>query len=127
VGDLVFLGGQVSLTGEGAVIDPGNMQAQTVTAMENIEKVLAELGLGLENIVKINTFYVGSQGEKDLQENASVRARYYRGPGLRFLTSPTRTCSSKSTVLPWSELAPLIHPRVRYRRKGDGGIKFFSL
>jgi enamine deaminase RidA (YjgF/YER057c/UK114 family) len=81
VGDLVFLGGQVSLTQEGAVIDPGNMQAQTVTAMENIEKVLAELGLGLENIVKINTFYVGTQGEKDLQENASVRSRYYRGPG----------------------------------------------
>ena len=81
VGDLVFLGGQVSLTGEGAVIDPGKMKAQTVTAMENIEKVLAELGLGLENIVKINTFYVGTQGEKDLQENASVRARYYHGPG----------------------------------------------
>ena len=81
VGDLVFLGGQVSLTEQGAVIDPGEMKAQTVTAMNNIEKVLAELGLGLENIVKINTFYVGTRGEKDLQANASVRSDYYRGPG----------------------------------------------
>ena len=81
VGDLVFLGGQVSLTSEGAVIDPGQMQKQTETAMINIEKVLAEFGLGLENIVKINAFYVGTRGEKDLHENASVRSRYYRGPG----------------------------------------------
>lgn len=81
VGDLIFLGGQVSLTGEGAVINPGDMKLQTETAMDNIGKVLAELGLGLENIVKMNTFYVGSQGEKDLQENASVRSQYYKGPG----------------------------------------------
>jgi len=81
VGDLVFLGGQVSLNSSGAVIDPGRMPEQTETAMNNIEKVLGELGLGLENIVKINAFYVGTRGERDLHENASVRSRYYRGPG----------------------------------------------
>ncbi len=81
VGDLVFLGGQVSLTPEGAVIDPGEIKPQTETAMRNIEKVLAELGLGCENLVKINTFYVGTRGEADLRENAEVRSRYYRGPG----------------------------------------------
>lgn len=81
VGDLVFLGGQVSLTSRGEVIDPGDMKAQTETAMHNIEKVLAELGLGMENLVKINTFYVGSGGQPDLLENASVRSQFYRGPG----------------------------------------------
>ncbi len=81
VGDLVFLGGQVSLTPEGAVIDPGDMESQTETAMQNIEKVLAEYGLGFENLVKINTFYVGTRGEEDLRINAGVRSRYYRGPG----------------------------------------------
>jgi enamine deaminase RidA (YjgF/YER057c/UK114 family) len=81
VGDLVFLGGQVSLSSTGEVIDPGEMKPQTETAMINIQKVLEELGLGLENIVKINAFYVGKQGEKDLRENASVRSKYYRQPG----------------------------------------------
>jgi enamine deaminase RidA (YjgF/YER057c/UK114 family) len=81
VGDLVFLGGQVSLSSTGAVIDPGEMKPQTETAMINIQKVLEELGVGLENIVKINAFYVGTQGEKDLRENASVRSKYYRPPG----------------------------------------------
>ncbi|RZV45742.1 MAG: RidA family protein [Sphingomonadaceae bacterium] len=81
VGDLVFLGGQVSLTSKGEVIDPGEMKAQTETAMANIEKVLAEFGLGMEQVVKINTFYVGNRGQQDLLENASVRSRFYRAPG----------------------------------------------
>lgn len=81
VGDLVFLGGQVSLTSSGEVIDPGDTPMQTETAMLNIQKVLAELGLDFEHIVKINTFYVGSRGQKDLLQNASIRSRYYRPPG----------------------------------------------
>jgi len=81
VGDLVFLGGQVSLTETGAVIDPGDMVAQTVTSMHNIQKVLGEFGLDFEHLVKINTFYVGTGGEADLLKNASVRAGYYREPG----------------------------------------------
>jgi enamine deaminase RidA (YjgF/YER057c/UK114 family) len=81
VGDLVFLGGQVSLTPEGAVIDPGDIEAQTHTAMRNIGKVLAEFGLGFEHLVKVNTFYAGSKGQADLLRNASIRAGYYREPG----------------------------------------------
>ena len=81
VGDLVFLGGQVSLTCEGEVIDPGRVEPQTETAMDNIQKVLAELGLGLEHIVKVDAFYVGTEGEADLHKNASIRGRYYKGPG----------------------------------------------
>ena len=81
VGDLVFLGGQVSLTPQAQVIDPGDIEAQTHRAMENIQKVLNEFGLDFEHLVKINSFYVGTQGEDDLRRNAAVRAGYYRAPG----------------------------------------------
>jgi len=81
VGDLVFLGGQVSLTPAGAVIDPGDIEAQTHTAMGNIQRVLTEFGLDFEHLVKINTFYVGANGEVDLAKNALIRAGYYRDPG----------------------------------------------
>jgi len=81
VGDLVFLGGQVSLTPEAQVIDPGDIAAQTHTAMANIGRVLAEFGLGFEHLVKINTFYAGRKGQADLLRNASIRAGYYRPPG----------------------------------------------
>jgi len=81
VGDLVFVGGQVSLDTNGAVIDPGQIEAQTRTAMDNISYVLTEFGLDFEHLVKINTFYVGTKGQQDLLSNASVRAGYYKDPG----------------------------------------------
>ena len=93
VGDLVFLGGQVSLNAQSEVIDPGDIQAQTHTAMQNIQKVLNELGLDFEHLVKINTFYAGTKGQEDLLKNASIRSEYYRSPG------------PASTGIPFSYLA----------------------
>jgi len=81
VGDLVFLGGQVSLTTTGEVIDPGEIEPQTRKAMINIQKVLGEFGLDFEHIVKINTFYSGVEGQTDLLKNATIRSEYYRSPG----------------------------------------------
>ena len=81
VGDLIFLGGQVSLRPDASVIDPGDVKAQTHTAMRNIQKVLQEYGLDFEHLVKVNTFYAGSKGQEDLLQNASIRCNYYRDPG----------------------------------------------
>ncbi|MCP5084721.1 MAG: hypothetical protein GY948_23795 [Alphaproteobacteria bacterium] len=81
VGDMIFLGGQVSLTPTGAVIDPGDVPAQTHTSMQNIQKVLQEFGLDFEHLVKVNSFYAGEKGQEDLLKNVSVRAGYYRDPG----------------------------------------------
>ena len=82
VGDLVFLGGQVSLDAAARVIDPGDMVAQTKRAMANIGSVLAELGLGFEHVVKLNAFYCGSVGEAVLKENAVTRFSVFeQAPG----------------------------------------------
>ncbi len=80
VGDMIFLGGQVSLTADADVIDPGNMAAQTHTAMQNIDKVLAELGLGPEHIMRVNTFYAGATGADLFHQNVAIRSDYYREP-----------------------------------------------
>ena len=93
VGDFVFLGGQVSLDEVANVIDPGEIEKQTHTAMGNIEAVLKECGLGFEHLMKINTFYAGSKGQEDLLKNASVRSQYYKSPG------------PASTGIPFSYLA----------------------
>ena len=77
-GDLVFLGGQVSLTPEAQVIGPGDMVAQTTHAMNYIGRVLSELGLGFENVVKVNAFYAGDVGEGVLRHNAEVRFSYFQ-------------------------------------------------
>jgi enamine deaminase RidA (YjgF/YER057c/UK114 family) len=81
-GDLVFLGGQVSLAPDARVRDPGDIVAQTTRAMNNIGRVLADLGLGFENVVKVNAFYAGTIGEETLRQNAEVRFSYFeREPG----------------------------------------------
>ncbi len=81
-GDLVFLGGQVSLNKAGEVVDPGDMVAQTRTAMDFAGDVLGEFDLGFDNVVKVNAFYVGSVGPDVLAENGLVRFSYFTGtPG----------------------------------------------
>lgn len=77
-GDLVFLGGQVALTPEAEVISPGDMTAQTTHAMYYIGRVLKELGLDYENVVKVNAFYAGDVGEDELKRNAEVRFSFFR-------------------------------------------------
>jgi enamine deaminase RidA (YjgF/YER057c/UK114 family) len=49
-GDLVFLGGQVSLDNAAAVLDKGDMAAQTRTSMTYIGRILGELGMSFEPI-----------------------------------------------------------------------------
>lgn len=56
-GGFAFVGGQVSLRGFGEVVDPGRLDVQTQTAIENIERVLAGFGLGLDDLVKLTAFY----------------------------------------------------------------------
>jgi len=93
VGDLVFLGGQVALSSASEILHPKDIEAQTHIAMLNIQKVLAELNLDFEHIVKINTFYTGVNGQTDLLKNATIRSEYYRPPG------------PASTGIPFSYLA----------------------
>lgn len=81
VGDMVFIGGQVSLTPQAQVIDPGDMEAQTHRAMENISKVLAEFGLGMGHLVKVDAFYVSKDGEAGLAKNAAARSGHLPAPG----------------------------------------------
>ncbi len=90
-GQLIHIGGQVSLDPQANVIDPGNMVAQTRTAMANIEKVLAELGAELSDVVKVTTFYEGGASAEDLHKNLCIRSDSYaadRGPATTGIPVP---------------------------------------
>ena len=80
-GDLVWLGGQVSLRDDGTVVDPDDMPAQTRRAMGCIARVLEGFGLGLANVVKLNAFYAGGAGLEVLRSNLDVRAAAFAAPG----------------------------------------------
>ncbi|WP_299845231.1 RidA family protein [uncultured Roseovarius sp.] len=80
-GQVIHVGGQVSLDSAANVVDPGNMVAQTRRAMANVEKVLADLGAGLDDVVKVTTFYQGNASAEALHENLLIRSNSYTAPG----------------------------------------------
>ena len=57
VGDLVFVGGQISLAPDGRVVGPGDIETQTRTTFEFIRRVLREGGADDRDLVKLNTWY----------------------------------------------------------------------
>lgn len=62
---LVTVGGQVSLRGQGEVVDPGDLSKQVPTSIENIERVLAGLGANTGDVVRVTAFYEHRRAEDD--------------------------------------------------------------
>jgi enamine deaminase RidA (YjgF/YER057c/UK114 family) len=64
---MIWVGGQVDLTSEGAVNNSGSLRAQTVNSLSNLARVLKDLDCGLPDLVKLLCFYVndGSVDEHD--------------------------------------------------------------
>jgi len=55
-GKVLFCSGQTSVDADGAPQHPGDMAAQITLAVDNLEAVLAEAGMTLANVVRLN-FY----------------------------------------------------------------------
>ena len=56
VGDMVYVSGTTGTDPSGKVLAPGDMYAQTVQAIRNIESALKRLGLGLEYVVRTRIY-----------------------------------------------------------------------
>jgi reactive intermediate/imine deaminase len=54
--DLVFTAGQIPLTPEGDLLDDADIDVQTQQALENVEAVLDEAGVGLDDVLKVTVF-----------------------------------------------------------------------
>ncbi len=85
IGDLVFVGGQISADENGEVIGRGDIEIQTRNTFENLTRVLAEAGASWQDVVKINTYYVFDGTEEDAGEfwrrMTKVRMEYLPDPG----------------------------------------------
>ena len=58
VGNMIFVGGQMSADGSGNILGVGDIAVQTRNVFANIGKVLAEAGSDWSHVVKLNTYYV---------------------------------------------------------------------
>lgn len=59
-GDLVTIGGQVSLRGRGEVVDAGDLRRQTVTALHNIQRALETVDARMSDVTQVTAFFEGS-------------------------------------------------------------------
>jgi 2-iminobutanoate/2-iminopropanoate deaminase len=85
IGDLVFVGGQLSADENGDVIGPGDIEVQTRNTFENITRVLEEAGAAWKDVVKMNTYYTFEGTEEEAgdfwRRMTRVRMEYLTDPG----------------------------------------------
>ena len=82
----VFVTGQMPFTGVSTSSPyPEGIEPQTRQVMENLKRVLAACGLGLEHVVAARVFL--TRFEEDYERMNAVYAQYF-APGRR----PARTC-----------------------------------
>jgi enamine deaminase RidA (YjgF/YER057c/UK114 family) len=78
---VLYCAGQTSTGADGKTEAPGDMRAQTQNALDNLETVLQEAGLGLENVVRLN-YYV-TDVERFFSESAPVLGERLGGAGIQ--------------------------------------------
>ena len=85
VGNLLFVGGQLSADQEGNVLGIGDIEVQTRNVFDNVTRVLTEAGSCWEDVVKMNTYYCfdGSGSEVQLfwEKMTKIRLQYLPDPG----------------------------------------------
>lgn len=74
-GKMVFVAGQIALDKDGKVVGQGDLRAQTVQVLENVQACLAAAGATFADVVKLNTYVVNLKPE-DLPVIREVRSRY---------------------------------------------------
>ncbi len=84
-GDQGFISGQQTLDNSGVVLNPGDIAAQTRNVFENMKSSLVSLNMGLEDLVRLNTYYVFDGEDKDAtafwEDMTRVRLEYFPDPG----------------------------------------------
>ena len=87
VGDMVYVSGTTGTDPSGKVLAPGNIYAQSVQAIRNIEDALKRLGLGLEYVVRTRIYVtkielMGGSGESPREIFRYCPSRVHPGRSL---------------------------------------------
>ena len=80
-GEMIFVGGQMALSGERTVVAPGDVVEQSHIVLRNIEAVLREFDAELDDSIRFFIFYRGTGTTEDWEVAVKVRASYFTEPG----------------------------------------------
>lgn len=80
-GEFTFVAAQTAKDGAGKLHHHDDIVAQAQMTIANIDTVLRALGCDLDDVVKVNTWYVGFGTDEDWRRAAEVRSGAFRFPG----------------------------------------------
>jgi len=70
---VLYCAGQTSADADGRAMHPGDMLAQFQRALDNLETVLREVGLGLADVVRLNYYVTDIPAFKEAAPKVGVR------------------------------------------------------
>jgi len=79
-GELLFVSAQTARDASGAIRHEDDIVAQAQLTIDNIGAVLASLNADLDDVVKLNTWFVGFGTDEDWRRAARVRSEAFRFP-----------------------------------------------
>ena len=82
-GNLLFLSGCSAIDPDGNLVGPGDIEAQTRQAMENMKAALEAAGASFRNVVHMDTFYADPR----LSDKMIVVRSSYFGPDNPYTTT----------------------------------------
>ena len=80
-GDMIYVSGQVSSDAKGTVLDSDALVPQTHTVMGKVRTLLAEYGLSMDEVIKVNAFFKSGGTAEELNDNLRVRSACFTEPG----------------------------------------------
>jgi enamine deaminase RidA (YjgF/YER057c/UK114 family) len=80
-GELIFISAQSSRDGSGAVVHRDDIVGQAERTIANIDRVLRSMGADLDDVVKLNSWFVGFGTDEDWRRAARVRSEAFTYPG----------------------------------------------
>src|SRR5262249_8748209 len=82
-GNMIFVSGQVARDPSGKVRNPGSLARQTTDGLEQVGRILSEHGATLDDVVKINGYYVAEAETAGAAWRRSIDAcrAFFRAPG----------------------------------------------
>ena len=99
VGNIVFVGGQLSADASGALIGPKDIATQTANAFGNLQSVLRAAGAEMSDLLRFNTYYRqpdakdGAEVTRYWEDMTNVRTTFFgdtgpSGTGVRVKSLP---------------------------------------
>jgi enamine deaminase RidA (YjgF/YER057c/UK114 family) len=86
-GRLAFIAGQIGADGDGQLVGPGDLAAQTRQALQNMQNILGALGAGWSDVVRLGWFVTDIA---NLQAIRDIRDEFLR-PALGNRPNPAST------------------------------------